>query len=183
MTNRRVVFVFLIVFVILAVLTVLQNQELAVPEVIPQPTGTFKRVFPEMAVLDIQAIQIANPNTGDSFTISRSDEGIWTAPGSDGTLDATQATAIARSVVLMPYERTLTVTDDTDLTEFGFNPNGLLFVGIVLVGGEQHVVAVGDLTATREEYYVLVDDRSEIYLVKRGPLDFLIQKFLEPPLT
>jgi hypothetical protein len=183
MKDRRVAFIFLIVFVLLAVLTVLQNQEIAVPEATLQPTGTFKRIYPEMAVLDIQAVQIANPNTGESFTISRSEEGIWTAPDTDGTLDTEQATAIARTVVLLPYERTLALATDTDLAEFGFRPNGILFVGVVLVSGEQHVIAVGDLTATREEYYVLVDDRPEIYLVKRGPLDFLIQKFLVLPLT
>jgi hypothetical protein len=38
------------------------------------------------------------------------------------------------------------------------------------------VLAVGGLLADRDQgYYVLVDEESAIYIVPRGPLDYLIQ--------
>ena len=83
-------------------LIVLLQGERGAPAVVPTPTPAASptplgllRVFPQMAVLDIQGIRLENPTTGDSFTIARDDSGNWTAPGQGGELDTQAASSIA----------------------------------------------------------------------------------------
>jgi hypothetical protein len=141
-------------------------------------------VFPEVRVLDLLTINLRDPNYDLTFTLSRAADGTWTAPDAAGSLDTTIATQIAQTVVLLPFERSFPMDADTDLTQYGFNPNGALFVEFVLTDGTQHVLAVGGLLPARDQgYYALVDDRPDIYIIPRGPLDFLIQNLYNPPLT
>lgn len=138
-------------------------------------------VFPEVTVLDLLTINLRDPNYALTFTLSRAADGTWTSDR-PGTLDAEVATQIAQTVVLMPFERAFPVGDN--LAQYGFNPNGKLFVEFVLIDGTQHVLAVGGFLPERDQgYYALVDDRPEIYIIPRGPLDFLIQNLYNPPLT
>jgi hypothetical protein len=184
MTNRATLMTLGVVFVGLIALTIWQtNRDQATAEPAPAPTGTFQRVYPEMAVLDIQAIRLEHPGSGDSFTISRAPDGTWTAPGTAGNLDAEEASNIAKTVVLLPYERTLPLTDDTDLGSFGFEPGARLLVSVLLNNQEQHGLAVGNLTPTREDYYTLIDEREALYLIKRGAIDFLIVNLVSPPVS
>lgn len=140
-------------------------------------------LFPDVTVLDIVTVNLRDPNTNETFTISRSEDGTWVAPSSEGALNIEAATAIARTLVLVEYERTLPVDENTDLTQYGFDPNGLLFVEFILVDGTEHVMAVGGLSPDRQAYYVLIDDRPDLYLTGRGAVDFLIENQTNPPLT
>jgi hypothetical protein len=185
MTNRRIVWILLVVFVLLVAATMLQKRE-SQPEPTeptPVPTASFTRLFPDMAVLDIQAIRLMNPNTGVTFDISREADGTWIALDGDGVLDQSAARSVAEAIVLMPYGRSLPLTDETNLQDFGFDPKGLLFVVVLLADGRQHAMAVGGLTPSKEEHYVVADEREEIFLVPRGPIDLLIKTFVSPPLT
>lgn len=182
MTNRRMVIVLLVVFALLVVATMLQNRE-STPEATPVPTASFTRLFPDMTVLDIQAIRLMNPNTGVTFDISRDEDGTWVPLDGDGVLDQSAARSVAESIVLMPYDRSVPLTDETNLQDFGFDPKGVLFVVVLLADGEQHAMAVGGLTPSTEEHYVVADEREEIFLVPRGPIDLLIKTFVSPPLT
>lgn len=141
-------------------------------------------VFPEVKVLDLLTINLRDPNFDLTFTLSRVADGTWTAPDAAGSLDTAIATQIAQTVVLLPFERSFPIDNAADLTQYGFNPNGALFVEFVLTDGTQHVLAVGGLLPERDQgYYALVDDRPDIYIIPRGPLDFLIQNLYNPPLT
>jgi len=185
MRNRRSLLILAAVFAALAVITVLQNRSLSPEAAAPTaaPTGTFQRVFPDLAVLDIQAIRLENPVDGATFTISRAQDGTWTAPGSQGTLDTEVATAIARTVVLLPYEISIPLTEDLDMGTYGFQPHARLYIQVLLSNGGTHVVAVGALTPSQTNYYALVDERDTIYLLEAHAVAFLITTLASPPLT
>jgi hypothetical protein len=190
--KRRTVFGLLVLFVALAVIATLQMRppaQLSLAEI--QATATmlgtpiFSRVYPDMAVLDIQAIRLREPNLNQEFVISRGTDGQWTAPdaAADESLDTDAASNIARTVVLLYYERTLPLDSSVKLADYGFNPNGNLSIEVLLKNGDGHVVAIGTLLASQAVYYALVDDRQEIYLLERAPVDYLITQLAHPPLT
>ena len=190
--KRRGVFALLLLFVVLAVIATLQMRPPAQPSLEElRATATmlgtpiFSRIFPDMAVLDIQAIRLRDPDSNQEFLISRGTDGQWTAPNAteEERLDAHTASNIARTVILLHYERTLPVENSTQLAEYGFNPNGNLFIEVLLESGEGHVVAIGTLSGSRTVYYALVDERQEIYLLERAPVDYLITQVTNPPLT
>ncbi len=185
MRNRGSLLLLVAVFLGLAIITLLQSRSLS-PEAATAtaaPTGTFERVFPDMAVLDIQAIRLEDPATRATFTISRAQNGLWSAPGSQRTLDADVATAIARTVVLLPYEISLPLTEDSDLSTYGFRPNPRLYIQVLLHNGTTHIVAVGALTPSQASYYAVVDERSALYLLEAHAVAFLMTTLASPPLT
>ncbi len=140
------------------------------------------QLFPDIVVLDIQAIRIEDPNTGDSITLIRDASDNWTAPDSEGQLDTNAASDIARTIVLLPYSRSINITSQTILSDYGFDPNGQLFISLVMKNGEGHILAIGALSETEPVYYALLDERDEIFEVERGPVDFM-RNFLLSPTT
>ncbi len=182
--NRRILFVLGIVFIVLIAITYIQSH----PAAVPTPT---QDLFPfsvgrdlNMTMLDVQAIRLRDPQSDKSFIISRDSSGNWTAPGSEGSLDTNVASNIAKTVVLMPYNQSVTLEVNPDLTQYGFQPNGSLLVDIILNRtSEGHVYAVGGLSPDRLEYYVLVDDKPQVFLIQRGAVDYLKSQLTKPPLT
>lgn len=190
--NRRALLLMLLIFGLLSVIAILQSQPAANPTLddlrataTALGTPIFTQVFPGLAVLDIQAIRLRNPDADRALTITRAENDVWTIPNNEAgvSLDADTASTIARTIVLLHYQRTLPLPEDGDLTGYGFNPSGILFVEVLLKTGEGHIVAVGALSGQRTTYYALVDDRQEIYLLERAPVDFLITQLAHPPLT
>jgi hypothetical protein len=192
MIPRRRLFVLLGIFILLLAAAFLQSRESAQRQPTPPPltadsttTPTLPpllRVFPEMTVLDIQAIRIEDPNSDDAITLFRDSSDNWTSPDFEGQLD-TAASDIARTIVLLPYSRSINITSRTMLSDYGFEPNGQLFISLVMKNGEGHVLAVGALSETAPVYYALLDDRDEIFEVERGPVEFLRNFLLSPPLN
>ncbi len=113
--NRRLFIILGVVFIALAAITILQNRP--VPIQVPELNhfDSFLGRDLNMTVLDIQAIRLRNPKTEESFIISRDTNGNWTAPGSEGSLDTVTASNIAKTVVVMPYQQSVTLTDTTEL--------------------------------------------------------------------
>lgn len=184
----------LAIFAVLAALLLLQGSQPppALPDtptatatlaVSPVPTGTLLRVFPELAVRDIQAIRLENAAGEQSFTLSRGPDGLWTAPDAAGTLDTEAASAIARTFALLPYGRSINIAPDTDLSAYGFAETPRLLFQIVLTDGSGHAIAIGSLTPDGSAYFALVDERDEVYLLERGPVDFLDGYIQSPPLA
>lgn len=184
----------LVLFLILTVLALLQGNQpppslpqmptaTTTPAVSPVPTGMLLRIFPELAVTDIQAIRLEDPANNLSFTISRGPNGAWTAPEQAGTLDTSAASAIARTFVLLPYARSINITSDTDFNAYDFGTTPRLLFQLILSDRTGHAVAIGGLTPDGTAYYALVDERDEIYLIERGPVDFLNGYIQSPPLT
>jgi hypothetical protein len=174
--NRRTIIILGIVFAVLLIVTLVQNYQ---ANQVPAQDVILERIFPEMAVLDIQAIRLQTPDGVYSFAITRADDGNWTAPNSVGTLNTDAATTIARTIVLLSYQRT--IPEPENLTTLGFNPYGIFLIQVLMLNGEEHGIAVGGLTPTQDTYYVLVDERSDVYLVRREQLDYLMNYLLTPP--
>lgn len=182
----------LITFLILAAAALLQtglNPPAATPTPATEQTelplmgGSLLRVFPDLAVLDIQAIRIENPAEGESFTISRDESGNWTAPDVEGQLDTNAASDIARTLVLLPYGRSINITASTDLSEYGFLPTPQFLISLVLANGAGHAIAIGELSESEPIYYALIDERDEILEVERGAVDFLVNFVDSPPVN
>lgn len=169
--RRQTVLLLLLVFIALAAATYWQNRQSS--QVAPTPQIQFERVFPDLKVLDIGAIRLQDPTTNATFTLSRGEGGEWQALDVEGELNTETATLIARTMVLFPYEYTLPMPADDDLAAYGFNPNGNLLIQIVQINGEAHAVAIGRLTPSAASYYAVVDDREELYVIDRAPVEFL----------
>lgn len=183
--NLRMLGILSLIFVALLVTLLVQQDGIDFMEnrPTPQPTAILERVFPELELLRLQAVQLQVPVTGDSFTIARRGDGTWTAPGMDGELDTQAATLIARTVVLLPYRDSFSIDDAADLTQYGFIPEGGEFaILFITVDGEEHIVTIGYPNMNSPTFYALVDDRPEVYLIERPPLDFLVSYFREPPI-
>ena len=192
MSNLRTFLILLVVFVVLAFIVMFQRREgFPPPTFTPRPTetpefqldGTLLRVFPELAVLDIQAMRLEDLTTNTQLTLARDDNGEWTAPELDGELDSETVSGIARTFALLPYGRSINILNDTEFADFGLNPTGQLLFQILKRNGESHVIAVGNLTSSEASYYTLVDERDEIFEVQRGPIDFLRNHILSPPIN
>lgn len=150
-----------------------------------EPTAQLQRVFDDLAVLDILALRIEDPITRQNFTIFRQEDGTWAAQGAaEGqprTLQEGAGTLLARSVVLMSYIQTVSPPED-DLAAFGFRGGAQLSIYLVTTTGE-HAFAVGDALQTGPHFYVLVDDRPEIYVVDRAAIDTLAAALMNPPIS
>lgn len=181
MSNRRLVPLLLGAFIILAIVVVLQNPRGNPEEVMPTAevtespllSGTLLRVFPELTVLDIQAVRIESPAEDRSFTIARGADGEWISPDTETTLEEGSASDIARTIVLLPYGRSINIVPDTNLELYGIAPIPQYLISIVLSNGEGHIIAVGKLSEDDPIYYSLVDERDEIFEVERGAIEFL----------
>jgi hypothetical protein len=176
MMNRRTIFVLAGIFTALLIVTLVQNN---LGNQSTEQIDPLLRIFPEMAVLDIQAIELRTPDGNYSFVISRADDGTWTAPNSTGALNTDAATTIAQTVVLLSFQRTM--AEPENLTELGFNPYGIFFIQVVMLNGENHGIAIGGLTPTQDTYYALIDERPDVYLVRREQIDYLMNYLLTPP--
>lgn len=179
MRDSRLLLVLVVVFIVLAAIIALQNAQPAAPTT-TQTCNTC--VFPSLQLGAIQAIRLRSPETGQTLSLARAEDGSWTAPDSAGALDAAQAELIARTMVLLPFSRTLPLGANDDKTAYGFTPEGILAIEII-ESNITHAVAVGYRTPTEENYYALVDNRADLYLLERAPVDFLIAQLRNPPIT
>ncbi len=136
-----------------------------------------------MTVEDISAIRLRDPDSQKTFSLSRDSAGNWTAPDNPGTLDLTAAANIAKTVVLLPYESTIEVKPDTSLADFGFQPDGIFAIEVILRTNITHAIVIGNLNASGVSYYGLVDDKKVIYVMERRAIDYLLVNLNKPPLT
>lgn len=162
---------------------------LGVAQVTPSPAATFEELrqnalFPDLIVRDLVSINLRDPNTHQTFTLVRANDGTWMAPFYDGPLENARASDIARTIVLLAATESQPITEQTNLALYGFDPNGQqlrLFVEFLRVDQTQHIIAIGGfLPDRRDGYYVLVDDRPYLYTLPRGAVDFLLQTLISP---
>jgi hypothetical protein len=193
MNDRRALIILLALFVILVALVALTGQQPAQTVIIEStttstaealPEGSLLRVFPDLAVLDIQAVRLEDLSENRELTLARDSQGSWTAPEleGEGELDTDAASSIARTLVLLPYARSINILPDTDFAVYGLSPTPQMLLQILLVDGSSHVVAIGDLSTTNHTYYALVDERDEIFQIEMGPVDFLKNLIFQPPI-
>lgn len=177
-SGRRTLIVLGIVFLVLLGITLYQSAQ---PE--PEPAPPYQRVYTSFGEADIRAVRLRNPATGATFTITRAASGVWTSPDTPGRVDQTVAGLIARTTVILPYNRTIPVTASTSMAEYGFTPMPTLEISIVLNDGNSHGIVVGDLSPVNEVYYALVDDRPELYPIYRAPIEYLLLQLRTPPVA
>lgn len=175
-TGRRTLIVLAAVFAILLVINVIQSAESAKPQRLP-----FERVYPTMDDDDIQAVRLRAPSTDTTFTISRAPDGTWISTDHEGTVNQVAAGNIARTIALLPYDRT--VPQMGDLGDYGFESEGTMTLEVIMTSGETHGVLIGARAPSDTVYYALVDQRPEIYLLHRGAIDFLITQLRTPPVA
>ncbi|MBZ0299797.1 MAG: hypothetical protein K8J31_08660 [Anaerolineae bacterium] len=193
MNNRRSLPMLFVLFVVLAVAAVLTSQKPETPpdtslqvtvevteEATELPQGNLLRVFPDLAVLDIQAIRLQDLETDQELTLVRDAQGQWTAPDLNGELDAEAVSSLARTLVLFPYARSINIVSDTRFEDYGLAPRPQILIQILLVDGGTHVIAIGHLSEAGYSYYTLVDERDEIFQIERGAVDFLKNLIASP---
>lgn len=189
MTGRKNLLALLVIFIILVVLVTLQDTPetvVIIPTAEPVLTPTrpgLLRVFPDLTVLDIEAVRLENPVSGKTLTLQRDRSGQWTAPDLDGTLDTDAATTIARTLVLLPYGTSINILSSTRLEDYGFDTTPYLLIQIIKRDGGGHGIIIGDIDPDNPAYYALVDERDEIFRVERGAIDFLNQLLDLPPVN
>ena len=175
-TGRRTLIGLAAVFAVLLVVNIIQSGESSKPRRLP-----FERVYPTMDDDDVQAVRLRAPSTNTTFTITRAPDGRWLTPDHEGTLDQNAAVVIARTIALLPYDRT--VPQMGDLSDYGFESEGTMTLEAIMTSGETHGVLVGARAPSDSVYYALVDDRPEIYLIHRAAIDFLISQLRTPPVA
>lgn len=181
MKSNRLVIVLAMIFVLLAALVAYQNsQPPTLLVTTPTPGQSDAPLFPGLTLDQIEAIRLRSPEDGKSFMIDRTLDGAWTAPETPGTLNTDEANNIAKTMIVLPYGESFTLQPGADKTAYGFTPEGILSIEMVLTNGATHVVAVGYRTPTEENYYALVDDRPNLYLLERAAVDYLISRLKSP---
>ncbi|MDZ4769581.1 MAG: hypothetical protein SGJ24_10660 [Chloroflexota bacterium] len=183
MKNRRTTVIVLgLVFIGVAIWSLTTPPGTSAPAT---PAGTpilpFYRVFPDLAVLDIAAVQLRSPETQAVLAVRVDSDGVWQAIAPQGVPDPAQMTALARTLVLLPY--TTTLVSDSALTVYGFIPEGILSIELLLTDGSTAAIAVGYRTPSEQGYYAVVDDRAELYILDRAPVDYLISLLRNPPIA
>ena len=196
--NRRTLLILLLAFVVLVVISLLQTRHSLAPgsEATVDPSiqsatnaAAFYSAYTimgktlSMTVEDIKAIRLRDPQSQKTFAISRDSAGNWTAPNNPGKLDLTAASLIAKTVVLLPYDKTIEVKPDTLLSDFGFLPDGIFSIEVLLRGDKTHAIVIGNLNNSETSYYGLVDDKKVIYVMERRAIDYLLIQLNKPPLT
>lgn len=177
--NRRGLIILAAVFAALAIMALIQNPA---PPALETPPPV-QRVFTDIGLTDIQAVRLRAPDGSRTFTMSRMDDGYWLAVDQEDQIDQTSAENIVKTLVVLPYRRTLPLTAAVQLADYGLRPVKNLAIEILLRNGQGHAVLVGDLSGTLTTYYALVDNRAEIILIERAPIDFLLTQFAALPLT
>ncbi|MEP6987423.1 MAG: hypothetical protein ABI970_17595 [Chloroflexota bacterium] len=194
--NRRTLFILLIAFAALVVIALLQTRPSSAPAseatIDPsiKPTIDATQIFSSYTMLgktlgmtlnDISAIRLRDPESNKIFAISRDNAGNWTAPESKGNLDLTAADNIAKTVALLPYEATIAVKPDTSLADFGFQPDGIFAIDVIMRTNITHAIVIGNLNPSGVSYYGLADDKKVIYVMERRAIDFLLINLKTPP--
>lgn len=124
---------------------------------------------------DLVAVRVRSPLSGQSFTMTRDTVGNWLAAEGQPPLDSQTADSTARTVVLLPHQRDeIAIGPETNLANYGFNPQGQIAVEVVLVNGRSHAVAIGALSPSQLAYYAIVDSLPTVLVVERGAVDFLL---------
>ncbi|MCU0480173.1 MAG: DUF4340 domain-containing protein [Anaerolineae bacterium] len=184
----------LVLFIVLAVLVILQEpntgdpiQPTAPPLEITQQAFGENRVYKDLEIGAIQAIRFLDPHSEQSVTFSRNAIDLWTAPFlEDVTVDQTVLQTIARTLVILPYAYRF-VPEAEKLTEYGFLSDGKHYFSVLFVmqDGTTHTIAVGNPTEYngRAVYYVVIDGATDMYLIYREPIDYLTSQFLKPPIV
>ena len=173
MKGRRTLVVLAVVFLGLLLVLFVQNIAPPRPPGTPSPGDVYQRVYPQIAnAADVKAVQLQDPTSGKTFAVAQQADGSW-REAAGAALKPDAGARIATTIALLPYQRVLPTLNDQALETYGFKPKGTLLIQVLLKNGQGHAVAVGGLAPSQTSYYAIVDNLPGIYVLERGPVDFL----------
>lgn len=131
------------------------------------------RIFPGMDDENIAAINLLDPVSQVSLTLTRSDAG-WEDVDTGQILEDDLGYILSETVAILPFITIFDNVEPEQYPEFGLSRDlALLFINVIMSSGETHVVAIGDLSPDEVGHYALVDDRPDLYIVERAPIAYL----------
>lgn len=171
MKQRQLTMLLALIFVAL-VLFVL-GPELSVPMTpTPAPASDSIRYVYDWPAEQILALRV--DVRGVAPMMLQREAGMWFSPTTQALVDQQTAHGLARTLAELPILGQLDDIPPERYAEFGLSREALqMFVQIVRNDGTPHALVVGDRTADQRSYYVLVDDRPQVYQILRDPLEFL----------
>ncbi|QPC80701.1 hypothetical protein G4Y79_13365 [Phototrophicus methaneseepsis] len=175
MKQQRMLIILVVVFGMILLVGALQNTILSQPIATPTADASVQitPVFEGWGVDNVYAIQIYDPVAQLGLTITRTNDDLWQLVEFGGLLTQEEGNLAAASVALFPVVRILEEIGTDRYDEFGLTQDDLtMLVSVILKDGNEHSVAVGDLTANGDSFYALVDDRPNLYIVNEGPVSF-----------
>ncbi|MBE2272416.1 MAG: hypothetical protein IAE80_29540 [Anaerolinea sp.] len=182
-SSARNLVIFGAIFIVLAVIVLVQQATPAVaPEDVPEWAINTTPVFAGFSKEQIAGIRLNNAATGDALTLLRGAEGVWIVPDSLGTLNVEVAEIIAQTLVILPSSSTIADTPQ-EYALYGFDPIPVISIEFFLNNGVTHGISIGYRNPTETGYYALIDERPEIYILERAPVDFFISVLRSPPIA
>jgi hypothetical protein len=118
-----------------------------------EPVST-QFLFDGIEAAEVASLTITGEG-GKTLEIHRDDQGLWNVTQPEGgTTDQAQVDALVSQVLTMQTMVTLNPVDDLEV--YGLM-QGSSVITLVLNGGQEHILHIGDLAPTNNGYYVRVD--------------------------
>lgn len=172
MIRNRSLVLLIGVFVVLIVISLMAQ---IVPPATPEISTTpfYQRVYPNLEPESITAISVTD-SQGEGIVLrydASNQRWVFEATGAVFATDV--AENITSTLSILPYVQTLPAPTETELRTYGLTQDRALLIAAVTDEGQTHAVLVGLLTPSSTSYYVLVDQRPEVYLVERAAIDYI----------
>jgi hypothetical protein len=132
-------------------------------------------VFPSLAASDIQALRLDDPYSQADIALARNTDGTWLLGDGSVLVDQTIAENIAKTIAFMPFTDLIAGLPSSEYVNYGLSVESIwLQIQVILTNNEQHVIAIGGRVPVADGgYYALVDERTEVFVLNRGAVDYL----------
>lgn len=150
--------------------TALQNQ----PELEPTPTpNEMVTLFSGWGPKNVFAVNIYEPVAQVGLTVTRNNSGLWELVEFSGMLSQEEGDLVASTMAVFPVLRSLGTIEANRFDEYGLVQTDLtMILSVILKDGTEHSIAVGDLNATSDGFYALVDEDPTLYVVDARPIAY-----------
>jgi hypothetical protein len=137
-------------------------------------------LFREWNEDNVVAVRLDDPINDIDMVINRVNTTQWQLQG-EAVEQINQETLnlIVKTVAYIPFTDILTDIPDTNLSNFALTEDLIwLQIQVILDNNDTHVIALGARVPTVDGgYYALVDERSEVFVLNRGAIDYLALNF------
>ncbi len=188
MKNKRITFIGLLgFFIILIGLIIVQNAQVSnennqrINVNLRENEVEFKNglVYPDLNIDEIVLINIQDPVLESQVTLERSTNGIWRIWNDERSANQEYAESIGKTLGALPFSSRIGGVLPAEYGKFGLSPNdALLVVTAVMADESYHTFIVGNPVSTDENvegFYAVVDDHTEVYILPKQPILYLVQ--------
>lgn len=159
-----------IVLIIGIAQTTLQNQPKLEATATPNEAVT---LFSGWGPNNVFAVNIYEPVAQVGLTVTRNNSDLWELVEFSGLLTQEEGDLIASTMAVFPVLRSLDTIEADRLDEYGLAQSDLtMILSVILKDGTEHSIAIGDLNATTDGFYALVDDDPTLYVVDARPVAY-----------